>query len=428
MRRGIAATALVASLALAATACGGGSGDGDKKAADGPVTITWWDTSDATNEAPTYKKLIEKFEAANKDIKVKYQNVPFAEAEQKYKTAAQAGNAPDVLRADVGWTAGLAELQYLAPLDGTPAVKEIGSFNQGLVDGAKVDGKLYGVPQVTDALALLYNKEVFAKAGVQPPKTWAELSTAAKTIKDKTGVDGIYLNPDSYFALPFLYGEGGLMVDTDNKKITVNDERGKKAVQTVVDMIKSGVAVKPDYTDGYNNMQAAFKDGKVAMVVNGPWSTADDLTGKAFKNKDNLGVAAVPAGSSGQAGTPTGGHNLVVYNGADAPRKDAAQKFVAFMTSAESQEFASLQTGVLPTRDDAYTVKVVADPIRAAFKNVLADSTPRPAVAGVSDMFAEWTKQYVEILKGNASVEQGLDTTAEKWKTNINSLKEYSVE
>ncbi|MCP9946091.1 extracellular solute-binding protein [Streptomyces somaliensis] len=425
MRRGIAATALAASLVLAATACGGDGGD---TAAGGPVTITWWDTSDATNEAPAYRKLVERFEAAHKDIKVTYQNVPFAEAEQKYKTAAQAGNAPDVLRADVGWTAGLAESRYLAPLDGTPAVKEIGSFDQDLVEGARVDGRLYGVPQVTDALALLYNKEVFARAGVQPPKTWAELSTAAKTIKRKTGVDGIYLNPDSYFALPFLYGEGGAMVDTDKKKITVDDPAGRKAVQTVVDMIRSGVAVKPDFTDGYNNMQAAFKDGRVAMVVNGPWSTADDLTGKAFGKKENLGVAPVPAGSSGRAGTPAGGHNLVVYNGADAAHKAAAQKFVAFMTSAASQEFAATETGVLPTRDDAYTVKVVADPIRASFKNVLADSTPRPAVAGVSDMFTEWTKHYIETLKGGTTVEKGLDTTAEKWKTNVNSLREYSVD
>ena len=54
MRRGIVATAVAASLALAATACGGGSGD----SSDGPVTITWWDTSNATNEAPTYQALV----------------------------------------------------------------------------------------------------------------------------------------------------------------------------------------------------------------------------------------------------------------------------------------------------------------------------------------------------------------------------------
>ena len=69
MRRGIAATALVASFALAATACGG-SDSGDK--ADGPVTITWWDTSNATNEAPTYKALVKQFEAANKNICLLY--------------------------------------------------------------------------------------------------------------------------------------------------------------------------------------------------------------------------------------------------------------------------------------------------------------------------------------------------------------------
>src|SRR5436190_16426427 len=73
MRRGIVATAVAATLALAATACGGSGGD----SSDGPVTITWWDTSNATNEAPTYEALVKDFEKANPDIKVKYVNVPF---------------------------------------------------------------------------------------------------------------------------------------------------------------------------------------------------------------------------------------------------------------------------------------------------------------------------------------------------------------
>lgn len=102
MRRGIAATALVASIALAATACGGDDSGSDK--ADGPVTITWWDTTNATNEAPTYQALVKEFEAANKNIKVKYVNVPFDQAQNKFDTAAAASGAPDVLRSEVGWT------------------------------------------------------------------------------------------------------------------------------------------------------------------------------------------------------------------------------------------------------------------------------------------------------------------------------------
>lgn len=119
MRRGIAATALVAALALAATACGGDD-SGDE--AGGPVTLTWWDTSNATNEAPTYKAMIAEFEKANKDIKVKYVNVPFDQAQNKFQTAAGSKGAPDIVRAEVGWTAAWAKSQFLAPSTGrTPS-------------------------------------------------------------------------------------------------------------------------------------------------------------------------------------------------------------------------------------------------------------------------------------------------------------------
>lgn len=162
MRRGIAATALVASIALTATACGG-SDSGDS--ADGPVTITWWDTSNATNEAPTYKALVKEFEAAHEDIKVKYVNVPFDQAQNKFDTAAGATGAPDILRSEVGWTPAFAKKGFFLPLDGTEALKDQDAFQPNLIKQAQYDGKTYGVPFVTDTLALVYNKDLFEKAG-----------------------------------------------------------------------------------------------------------------------------------------------------------------------------------------------------------------------------------------------------------------------
>ena len=134
MRRGIAATALVASIALAATACGGSDSGSDKS--DGPVTITWWDTSNATNEAPTYKALVKEFEAANKGIKVNYVNVPFDQAQNKFDTAAGATGAPDILRSEVGWTPAFAKKGFFLPLDGT---EELVVSNKGeLANGQRV--------------------------------------------------------------------------------------------------------------------------------------------------------------------------------------------------------------------------------------------------------------------------------------------------
>ena len=406
MRRGIAATALVASFALAATACGG-SDSGDK--ADGPVTITWWDTSNATNEAPTYKALIKDFEAANKDIKVKYVNVPFDQAQNKFDTAAGASGAPDVLRSDVGWTPAFAKKGYFLPLDGTEALAEQDKFKPNLIEQAKYDGKTYGVPFVTDTLALVYNKQLFAKAGVEAPKTWDDLKKAAATVKDKTGVDGYWGSTAAYYAQPFLFGEGTDTVDVAAKKITVNSPAAKKGYGTWLSLFSGKGLHKADTTaDAYAHIQDAFVNGKVAAIIQGPWEITNFYKGSAFKDKANLGIATVPAGSTGKAGAPTGGHNLSIYAGSDSSHQKAAEKFVGFMTSAKSQTQIALKNSTLPTRDDAYTAEVKADPGIAGYQTVLASAQPRPALPEYSSLLTPLDTELNSIAGGKESLDKGL--------------------
>src|SRR5690606_20189019 len=247
MRRVISAAAIAAALALAATACGGPAGTDPATAtskAPGEVSgeITWWDTSDATTEAPVFQELVKEFEAKYPKIKVNYVNVPFADAQNKFKTAAQAGSgAPDVLRTEVGWVAEFASLGYLAPLDGTPAVDRPEDFLPAPAAAGKYDGKTYAVPQVTDTLGLLYNKKLLKEAGYdEPPATFDELKQVALDVKKKTGVEGLALNVDSYFLLPFIYGEGGDLLDVANKKITVASPQSAAGVKIVEDLITSG--------------------------------------------------------------------------------------------------------------------------------------------------------------------------------------------
>ncbi|MEU4489441.1 extracellular solute-binding protein [Streptomyces purpurascens] len=406
MRRGIAATALVASLALAATACGG-SDSGDE--ADGPVTITWWDTSNATNEAPTYKALVKEFEAANKDIKVNYVNVPFDQAQNKFDTAAGSKGAPDVLRSEVGWTPAFAKKGFFAPLDGTEALKDQAEFQPSLIEQAKYDGKTYGVPFTTDTLALVYNKALFKKAGVEAPKTWDDLKKAAATVKDKTGVDGYWGSTQAYYAQSFLYGEGADTVDVDAKKITVTSPAAKKAYGTWQGLFKGKGLHKADTTaDAYAHIQEAFVSGKVASIVQGPWEITNFYKGSAFKDKNNLGITTVPAGSTGKAGAPTGGHNLSVYAGSDAAHQKASLKFVNFMTSAKAQETIALKNSTLPTREDAYTAKVKADPGIAGYQGVLSSAQPRPALPEYSSLWGPLDDELIEIAGGKESLDKGL--------------------
>ncbi|AZQ71282.1 MULTISPECIES: extracellular solute-binding protein [Streptomyces] len=432
MRRGISVAAVVGALALTMTACGSGGdngGDGSKAANDpGAVsgTITWWDTSDATNEAPAFKKLVKDFEAKYPKIKVDYVNVPFDQAQQKFKTAASTGKgAPDVLRSDVGWTPGFAQLGYLKDLTGTPALGNTGDFLEGPLKNAAYQGKTYGVPQVTDTLGLLYNKELFQKAGVEKaPANWQEVKEAAAKVKEKTGAEGIGLSPDSYYSLPFLYGENSDMVDAAKKKITIANAASLKGIETAVDLVKSGAAPKPAGTDGYNALKTDFKNGKLSMLIDGPWATKEIFGGDAYKSRDNLGIAPIPAGSTGTAGAPVGGHNLVVYAG--SKNFDASYLFTRFMTEAAQQESVSTTVGVLPTRKSAYTQAVLADPVRKSYYEALSKAHPRPPIPQGGDLFTEWLQHYTKILTLKEEPKAGLTATAKAWQSAL--LKDYGVE
>ncbi|MFC9929833.1 extracellular solute-binding protein [Streptomyces sp. NPDC127190] len=420
MRRGISIAAAVTVIALSATACGG-SGDSaagkPKDPKDVSGTITYWDTSDAATEAPTYKALIKKFEATYPKIKVNYQSIPFTDVEQKFKSAAKSGKgAPDVVRTDVGLMAEYASLGYIAPLDGTAALKDTSDFNTGPMNTAKYNGKTYGVPSVTDTLGLLYNKDLLKKAGIaKPPATWDEFIADAKTIKKKTGAYGTYVNPDSYFLLPLLYSNGADMADTSAKKITISDDKAVTAL-TTAKKIYDEASMKVDFANAYQNMQTAFKNGKVAMLVQGPWSVSDDVTGSAFKGKeDNLGFAPVPAGAGGTAQAPTGGHDLAVYQGSS--NLDASYLFTQFMTSTESQIAIAKGTGTLPTRKSAYTSDVTANAKIAGFKPILEKTArPRVALPQVGSLFTPLAQNYVKILQGDESVKSGLDATAKQFQ------------
>ncbi|WP_405799820.1 extracellular solute-binding protein [Streptomyces sp. NBC_01506] len=424
MRRGITATALVATLALAATACGGDEESTGGKSSSGELTgtVTWWDTSTVGSEDKVFKKLAEDFEAKHKGVDVKYVNVPFGEAQNKFKNAAQSNSgAPDVIRSEVAWTPEFADLGYLAPLDGTAALKDEKDFVPQAAASTKYDGKTYAVPQVIDSLGIFYNKKIFKDAGVEVPTTIDELKTVSKTIKDKTGKTGMYLRgDDAYWFLSFLYGEGGDLVDAKGKTVTVDSPAGVKAMEVVKDLVDSGAA-KTDATDGWENMQAAFKDGDVAMMINGPWAIADTYAGPQFKDKANLGVAPVPAGSAGQ-GAPQGGHNLAVYAG--SKNLDASYAFVEYMSSAESQAKITTELNLLPTRTSVYSQPDVAsNEIVGFFKPVVDKAIERPWIPETGSLFAPLVTEYTKVLTGQTTPEKGVKATGDSYRDLLKGWK-----
>ncbi|MER7955368.1 extracellular solute-binding protein [Streptomyces sp. NPDC096030] len=425
MRRGIAATALVAALGVTLAACGsdGGSKDGGSKSSgELSGTVTWWDTSTVGSEDKVFKKIAEDFTKKHPKVTVKYVNVPFGEAQNKFKNAAQSGSgAPDVIRSEVAWTPEFADLGYLAPLDGTAALKDDKDFLKQAAASTQYNGKTYAVPQVIDSMGIFYNKKIFKEAGVEVPKTIAELKTVSAAIKDKTGKTGLYLRgDDAYWFLSFLYGEGGDLVNAESKTVTIDNAAGVKALATVKDLVDSGAA-KTDATDGWNNMQTAFKEGKVAMMINGPWAVADTFAGKEFADKANLGIAPVPAGSAGQ-GAPQGGHNLAVYAG--SKNLDASYAFTEYMTSVETQTQIAKELSLLPTRESVYVKPDVAsNEMISFFKPVVDKAVERPWIPETGSLFAPLVTEYTKVLTGQTTPDKGAKATGDSYRKLLKDWK-----
>ncbi|WP_030970643.1 extracellular solute-binding protein [Streptomyces sp. NRRL S-1824] len=424
MRRGITATALVAALALAATACGSDDKSDGSSKSSGELsgTVTWWDTSTVGSEDKVFKKIAEDFEKQHPKVDVKYVNVPFGEAQNKFKNAAQSGSgAPDVIRSEVAWTPEFADLGYLAPLDGTPALQKADDFLKQAAASTKYNGKTYAVPQVIDSMGIFYNKKIFKEAGVEVPTTVDQLKTVSKKIKEKTGKTGLYLRgDDAYWFLSFLYGEGGDLVDASTKSVTVDNPEGVKAMKVVKDLVDSGAA-KTDATDGWENMQSSFKDGKVAMIINGPWAVADTYAGTEFKDKTNLGVAPVPAGSAAQ-GAPQGGHNLAVYAG--SKNLDASYAFVDYMTSTKTQAQVTKELNLLPTRTSAYSEEAVVDnEIVGFFKPVVETAVERPWIPETGSLFAPLVTEYTKVLTGQTTPEKAAKATGDSYRKLLKGWK-----
>lgn len=430
MRRTVPGLAGIAALALVLAACGNDSGDSDNTDTDTntdatsiEADLTWWDTSDPDNEAPAYDDLIKKFNEEYPDITIKHEIVPFDQTQNKFKTAAESGSgAPDILRAEVAWTPEFASLGYLYALDGTEALDN--NFAETPLSSNVYDGSTYGVPQVTDTLGLMYNKSLFEKAGIEAaPTTWAEVQSAAEALKSEAKVDGIYINSGGYFLLPFLYGEGADIVDADAQTITVNSPEAVAGIQTAQDLVKSGAAVKPVANDPYGTMMTLFKEGKVGMIINGPWEVAAIADDPKFGGIENLGVAPVPAGSAGQ-GAPVGGHNYVVWSGMDEEKADAATAFINFMSSAESEAFIADELGLLPGNADAYDL--VTNERVALWADAMAVAKPRPWIPEGGQFFAALDTMGTQVMIQDKPVQGALDEVADTYKSEV--VPDYSLD
>ncbi|WP_432041246.1 ABC transporter substrate-binding protein [Streptomyces cadmiisoli] len=285
----------------------------------------------------------------------------------------------DILNIDVAWTSEFAAAGWIRPLprDRFP----LDAFLPPVVDTATWDGQLYAVPYVTNAGLLLYRKDVLAEEGLPPPRTWAELEHAARTVAPKHGLDGYAGQFLPYEGLTVnaaeaVYSAGGTILGDEGERVTVNSDAAREGIGFLARGVREGWIPREALTYKEEESKQAFLDGGLLFLRNWPYAyAAASAEGSPLAGK----VGAVPLpGPDGPGASVLGGSNLAVSTHARHP--DTAARLIAYLTSEPVQRQVLTRGALPPVRAALYEdPKLVRDhPYLPTLRAAVLAAAPRP--------------------------------------------------
>lgn len=311
-----------------------GTSSGNKKT---EVLTVGYSASDKATTA-LVKKMVEVFNKKHKNVQMKAESIA-GNYDDVLKTHMASKTQPDVFELDPQLIPSLVNSKQILPLDQYLNGYNLKDFEPNLLKQLKYQNKLYGLPTDYSTLALYYNKKMLKAAGVQPPKTWAQLKAAAKKLT-KGKVKGLSLTNQLARYQPFFYSNGGTMMR--NGKPYVNSKQNAKALKFWVSLFKNGSASEPKQlgaaTDG-----DAFVHGMAAMTIEGTWMTSY-IKGTAPNFK--YGVTQIPI-SKKPASMAFIGAFAVSSHTKD---KKAATEFLKLIASKQGVKTKISQGLILPSR------------------------------------------------------------------------------
>ncbi|GAA2723133.1 MULTISPECIES: extracellular solute-binding protein [Streptomyces] len=354
MKRGLIAATGVAAMLVSVAACG--SSDSDKeKAADGSKgkTLTVW-LMDGSNPAGWTKAVQAEFEqktGAKLDIQVQKWNG----IQQKITTALSESNPPDVLEIGNTQTPSYAQTGGLAELDDLK--KEIGAgWTESLNKAAVFEGKQYAAPWYAANRVVIYNKRIWADAGIKDvPKTREEFFKDLEAIQKKGDAEPLYLPGQNwYFFDGLTIGTGADLVKKDGKKYVSNlaDPKVGKAMEIYKQYQAFSKAPK-DKDEATPQQADVFAKGKTGAFIGMGWEAQTAIKANPQIEKE-IGYFTIPGESADKPeGVFLGGSNLAVAEG--SKKKDLAQEFLKIALSDKNEAALAKEVGSIPNKDALLT-------------------------------------------------------------------------
>jgi arabinogalactan oligomer / maltooligosaccharide transport system substrate-binding protein len=410
----LVALPLIFSLAASAlAACGPqeeGKPSGENESSDKPdKLVIWEDQEKGVGTKDAIKKFEEKY-----GINVELKEIPMLDQQEKLRLDGPANKGPDIITTPHDRVGPLAIEGLIAPIEVSDETKKL--YTESSINALTYEGNLYGLPKSTETPVFIYNKEMMDKA----PETLQEVMDLSKG--DKGGADyGFLANwTDFYFAYGILSGYGGYVFKDDNGTLDPSDvglanEGGVEGLEYITSWYNEGLFPKGIIGEkAGSTIDGLFTEGKVASVMNGPWSF------QGYKDAGiEIGVAPMPKLPNGEyVKTFIGvkGYNVSSFS----KNKEWAAKLVEFITNEESSKVRYEKTAEIPP-----IVSLMEDPLIAdneAAKAVAVQSergVPMPNIPEMAEVWAPAANSLQLAATGKSKPQAALESAVKTIKQNI---------
>lgn len=299
--------------------------------------------------------LVKAYNASHKN-QLEVTVIPDDQFVTKFGAAVSGGTPPDIISIDLIYVPAFASAGQMADI--TPLVNGL-EFKDKLSPAhmalATYNGKFYATPFTAEGSVLLYNKNLFKQAGLdpeKPPTTWDEIyQDAVKINALGNGINGYYFSGacagcNAFTFLPYIWASGGDVFSKDYKTATFTDPKVKAALEFYKKMWDEKLIPEGAKVDTGNDFFNAFATGKIGMAGSGAFSIA--TLKKDFPDLD-FGIAFLP-GQEGGKGSFAGGDSIGIPNG--SKKVNEAFDFIKWCLTEDVQLEYYAKTGGLPVRTD----------------------------------------------------------------------------
>lgn len=280
----------------------------------------------------------------------------------------------------------LIEQELIVPFDDLVTDAEgqawLDGFYPALMANGQIEGQTWGIPFQRSTIVAYYNKDMFREAGLDPeapPATWDEMVAAGRalTTDDRWGL----MIPSTgypYWMFQALAIQNGVELMSDDGLHTRFDDPAAVAALEFWRALATEHAIMPEGTVEWGTLRQAFLEGQTAMM----WHSTGNLTAVRNDADFDFGVAMLPANV--RPGSPTGGGNFHVFEGATDDQRAAALRLIRFMTAPEQAANWSIRTGYMGVSPAAYDTGALRDHVAGFPPALVARDQLEHAVAEFS--------------------------------------------